>query len=198
MTYSTFITPNYLYKWTVIDDNVDPGILDPFIMKAQDINIQTIIGNTLYVKLMYDISNDSLTGQYKILVDDYVQRCQAEWSVYHALPYISLRITNKSVSEKNSDTSTPTDIKNVQYLREDIRNTAEFLGQRMREYICNNQSLFPEYFQIAANQLQITPKKNNYFGGVYLPDYRKLTREERFNNGYKGGNLDGRNSDNNY
>lgn len=186
MTFSTIITPQYLFKWTVIDDNIDPNLLDTFIIKAQDINIQSVIGNTLYVKIMNDIYANTLTGYYKILVDSYIQKCQAEWVVYHSMPYINYRLTNKAVSEKKSEWSDATELKNIQYLREDVRNTAEFLSTRIREYILNNQTQFPEFFLCPSNQLSIKPSRNNYFGGLYLPKIRKLTREQRYNNGYYG------------
>lgn len=168
-TFSTFITPEYVYRFSVIDSNIDPNLIQTFIIKAQDINIQTAIGNNLYVKLMNDIAENTLSGYYEILVNDYIQRCQLEWTVYHATPYINYRFTNKSVSEKKSDSSDPTDLKVVQYLREDTRNTAEFLTRRITEYIINNQAQFPEFFQINLIN-QITPKLNNYFGGIYLKD----------------------------
>lgn len=203
MTFSTFITPQYLYKWTIIDDNIDPNLLDTFIIKAQDVNIQSVIGNTLYVRLMNDVYLEtkgltgigipgSLTASYATVVNDYIQKCQAEWTVYHCLPYINYRLTNKAVSEKKSEWSDATELKNIQYLREDIRNTAEFLSTRIREYILNNQLQFPEFFQIIPNQLQITPKPSQYFSGVWLPNFPKLTREDRYrgqigNRNYNGG-----------
>lgn len=174
-TFSTFITPEYVYRFSVIDSNIDPNLIQTFIIKAQDINIQTAIGNNLYVKLMNDIAENTLSGYYEILVNDYIQRCQLEWTVYHATPYINYRFTNKAVSEKKSDTSDPTDLKVVQYLREDTRNTAEFLTRRITDYIINNQSQFPEFFQINLIN-QITPKLNNYFGGIYLKDFPQRKR----------------------
>lgn len=173
MTYSAFITPEYLYKWTVIDDNIDPNLLDTFIIKAQDVNIQQCIGNTLYVKLMNLVYTNTLSGYYQELVDYYIQKCQAEWTVYHALPYINYRLTNKAVSEKKSDTSDPTSISNVQYLREDVKNTAEFLNKRIREYIINNQAQFPEYFYPTPGQIQIMPRVDSYFGGMYLKGHKR-------------------------
>ena len=176
MTYSTFITPEYVYRWSIVDDNVDPNLIQTFIIKAQDINIQTTIGNNLYVKLMSDISNNTLSGYYQTLVNDYIQKCQLEWTIYHALPYINYRLTNKAVSEKKSDSSDPTELKNIQYLREDVRSTAEFLTRRITEYIINNQAKFPEFFFLTPAQLQITPKLNNYFGGIYLKDFPQRKR----------------------
>jgi hypothetical protein len=170
MNKSKFITFEYLVKWTQIDENVDPNIVEPSILQAQDINIQTVIGNTLYVRLMNDIiTTGTTTGYYLTLLVDYIQPAQAQWTIYHALPYLNYRFTNKSVAEKNSDNSTVAPLETVQYLRNTVRDNAEFLSTRIREYIINNQTQFPEYFSPNnQNLLSIKPSINQYFGGVYL------------------------------
>ncbi len=165
-----FISFEYLTKWTQIDENIDPNILEPFIMQAQDINIQGVIGNSLYVKIMNDIATTgTTTGSYLTLLSSYIQPCQAQWTMYYALPFMNYRLTNKSVSEKNSDNSNPTTIENVQYLRSVVANTAEFLGKRIGEYICNNQNDFPEYFTTDYNSKSIKGSSDTYFSGIYLP-----------------------------
>ena len=168
MNKAKFITFEYLVKWTIMDENVDANLVEPFILQAQDINIQTIIGNTLYVKLMNDImTTGTSTGQYLTLLIDYIQPAQAQWAVYHALPWLNYKLTNKSISEKNSAESTPTSLETTQYLRNTVRDNAEFLSTRIREYIVNNQSAFPEYFSPQLNLMSIKPRVNNYFGGIY-------------------------------
>jgi hypothetical protein len=168
-----FITFEYLVKYTVVDENVDANLIEPFILQAQDINIQTVIGNTLYVRLMNDIiTTGTSTGQYLTLLTDYIQPAQAQWAIYHSLPFLNYKLTNKAISEKNSAESTPTSLETTQYLRNTIRDNAEFLSTRIREYIVNNQTLFPEYFSPQLNLMSIKPQVNNYFGGVYLGGWK--------------------------
>jgi hypothetical protein len=169
MNKAKFITFEYLVKWTIMDENVDANLVEPFILQSQDINIQTIIGNTLYVRLMNDIiTTGTTTGYYLTLMTDYIQPAQAQWAIYHSLPFLNYKLTNKAVSEKSSDNSAVTPLETVQYLRNTIRDNAEFLSTRIREYIINNQTQFPEYFIGNGNVLQIRPSINQYFGGVYL------------------------------
>jgi len=169
MNKAKFITFEYLVKWTILDENVDANLVEPFILQAQDINIQSIIGNTLYVKLMNDIiTTGTSTGQYLTLLTDYIQPAQAQWAIYHALPFLNYKLTNKAISEKTSADSSPTSLETTQYLRNTVRDNAEFLSTRIREYIVNNQSAFPEYFSPQLNLMSIKPSINQYFGGVYL------------------------------
>ena len=36
----------------------------------------------------------NFVNQYRTLIKDYIQPAQAEWLVYHALPFINFRLTN--------------------------------------------------------------------------------------------------------
>jgi len=163
-----FITTDYLYKFTSIDENVDADLLTPYIDQSQDINIQQVIGNSLYVKLKNDINTTGTsTGYYLTLLKDYIQPAQAQWTLYYAMPFINFRITNKAISQKNSENSTVSTMEDVKWLRDQVRDTAEYLTRRVTEYIMTNTGQFPEYFT-TTGPYQIKPKKDNYFGGVYL------------------------------
>ncbi len=198
MSIVRLIDSEYVYNHTVIDLNVDANLLNKYIDICQDIYIQQSIGNTLYQKIMADISTGynpdtnptgSLTGQYLTLLVDYIQRTQALWVVYEVLPFINYRLSNKSVAELNSEFSKPTDIGNVQYLRSNVKGQAEFYAQRIREFIINNQALFPEYFQYLGIN-RITPNSNNYFMGMWLPRYNKYDNSynlDKNNNNDNGG-----------
>jgi hypothetical protein len=162
-----FITTEYLFKFTSIDENVDADLLTPFILQSQDINIQQAIGNSLYVKLKNDVPTNSVSGYYLTLLKEYIQPAQAQWTLYYAIPFINYKFTNKAVSQRNSDNSNPSSVDDLRWLRDQVRDTAEFLTRRITEYIMTNTSQFPEYFT-TTGPYQIKPKKNNYFSGVYL------------------------------
>jgi len=159
-----FISTDYVYKYSVIEDNVDPDLIEKFIWRAQDLNIQAAIGQNLYTKLLNDCPNFS--GYYYTLVREYIQPALCEWTVYHALPFINFRLTNKAVSQKNSDNSNPSNLDDLKWLRDQVRTTAEFYSERIKDYIKNNPTQFPEYYTI-ANSFEVRPNKSNYFSGIY-------------------------------
>ena len=163
------INTEYIFKYTIVDDNVDANLITKMIWKAQSLNIQSTLGENLYTKLLNDCPN--FTGQYRDLVKNYVQEALAEWTVYHLLPFINFRLTNKAVSLKNSDNSNPSTIDDLKWLRDQVRNNAEFYSERIRDYIKNNQDAFPEYF-VTNNVFEIKPNKTNYFSGIYTRGYR--------------------------
>jgi hypothetical protein len=163
---SIFITSEYVYKYTVIDQNVDADLILKFIIKAQDLNIQSTLGSHLYNKLVADCPN--FQNQYRTLIKDYVQPAQAEWTVYHALPFINFHLTNKAVALKSTDSSQPSTVEDLQWLMTQVRNNAEFYSERVRDYIKNNPSLFPEFYTIEPGMpFDIKPNKSNYHSGIY-------------------------------
>ena len=164
-----FLNTEYIFKYTIVDDNVDANLITKFIWKAQDLNIQSTLGENLYRKLINDCPN--FTGQYLTLITDLVQPALAEWTVYHLMPFINFRLTNKAVSQKNSDNSNPSSLDDLKWLRDQVRNNAEFYSERIRYYIKNNQSAFPEYFT-KDNVFEIRPNRTNYFSGVHTSGFK--------------------------
>lgn len=56
VNFAQLITPQYLFTWTTVDNNVDPNLINPNIVIAQDTHIQSILGQTLYWRLMNDVA----------------------------------------------------------------------------------------------------------------------------------------------
>jgi len=164
MAKAAFLDTTYIYKFTIIEQNVDADLILKHIWKAQDLNIQSAVGQNLYTKLIDDCPN--FTGPYLTLVTDYIQPCLAEWVVYHILPFMNFRLTNKAVSQKSSDNSLPSTAEDIRWLRDQVRNNAEFYAERLKDYIRNNPSSFPEYYTRNLS-FEISPSKTAYFGGIY-------------------------------
>jgi hypothetical protein len=162
-----FLNVEYIRENSMINGNVDNKIIEPFIKKCQDKYIEPILGTDLLQKLKNDISGNTVTGNYKILLDEYVQKCLVEWVIYEGLPFFNYKITNKAVSKKDSDNSSPSDLDEIKYLRNNVRDTSEYYSQRITDYLCANQSDFPEYTSNNDSD-DIRPNKTSYFGGIYL------------------------------
>jgi hypothetical protein len=161
-----FVNEDKLKSSTAINYNVDTAFLLPFLKIAQDKHLQIILGTKLYDKLKTDISDMDLSGNYKTLVDDYIQDAIIHYALVEALPFISFQIKNGSITQKNSENGTAATRQDVDYLVQKERDSAEFYGQRIVEYLCNNSSLFPEYSQNTGADLN--PISNAYYTGIKL------------------------------
>jgi hypothetical protein len=168
-----FITTDYLYRYYsgYIDQNIDSDALNSFILIAQNVRIQSVLGYNLYTKFITDITTfgSPQGAQYLYLMNNYIQAATALFAIYEAAPSLGFKITNKSVSQKSSEYGAPSSRQDIEYIRNQILNNAQFYSQRIREYITNNPTDFPEYYQVTGVN-RVRAKNNNYFAGLFLPD----------------------------
>lgn len=167
MSRTYLISCDYLKSHTSINNNVDNTLLNNAIWEAQTIHIQQITGSELYNKVIDlvvsgDIQLPANSG-YKNLLDDFLQPTIAYWAWYESIPYVSFKIVNKGVELQNSDYSNNTQLNQMEYLRDEIRNKAEFYSQRMVTYLKNNRSSYPEY---NSGHDDLNPTNNQYFSGI--------------------------------
>jgi len=168
-----FITVDYIKKYLsgYLDPNIDANALGSFILIAQSVRTQNILGYDLYTKYQNDINtyNAPQGAQYIYLMNNYIQMSVALWSVYEALPSLNFKLTNKALSQKSSEYGQPSTRDDVEYIRQQISNQAQFYDSRIREYITNYPSDFPEYY-VTTGVNRVRAKENPYFAGLYLPD----------------------------
>jgi hypothetical protein len=164
-----FITTDYLKKNSIIDDNVDDSILIPHITRAQDTHIHSVLGTGLYNALKATVAAGTVSGATQTLLDDYIQPALVEWTIYEALPFIWARVSNKSVNKSESEDSVAADLTDLKYMREAIRDIAEWYTNRMSLYLQEDAGAnFPTYVDPGDGVDVITPRTNNFFGGMYL------------------------------
>lgn len=168
---SKFISTAYLKEQTPIQGNVDDNILVPYIKMAQKIHIQQMLGSAFYNHLCEAIANNSLTSDEVDLLRDYIQPCLAQFTFYEVLPHLNYKPTNKAVSQENSEYSTSSGLDDIKYLRQTVRDMAEFLLSRLHKQLCDYSELYPLYLN-PGDKENLQKKNNSYFSGIYLPNSR--------------------------
>lgn len=161
------INPQFIKDNSPLAENIDSVLLTPFIKQCQMKYIERALGTDLLSKITNDISGGTLTGVYKTLVDEMVQPALNHWVIYESMPFLNYKITNKSVVSKNSDQSTAVGLDEVKYIRDGVRDTAEYFTSRMIKYVQARQSSYPEFYT-NSDLDDIRPNKNPYFSGIYL------------------------------
>lgn len=164
------LTAQYVKDNTVINNNVDNELIEPFIIQAQNVRIESILGTGLFNELCTQIINNSVGSDNKVLLDSYVLPALKEWVVYESLPFLNYKMTNKAVSKKNSDNSEPADLSEIRYIRESVRNIAEYMSNRIVEYLKTQtqNGKYPLYLNPGSTCDTIRPNSDNYFNGLYL------------------------------
>ena len=132
MAYVLFISEAKLKDSTAINLNVDVELLLPYVRQAQKLYVETKLGTDLTQKLK-DLITAGTIGNvgneaYKTLVDDYIGDMLPNWAFYHAIPFLRFKIENGNIYSKTSETGNSLSTEEAQHLREEVRNTAEYLS----------------------------------------------------------------------
>ena len=163
-----FISVDYLKRFTDIEDNVDDDKLVPFIYEAQDIHIQGALGSTFYDRLKQGVIDNDLNADETKLLTDFIQPCVNWWALYYIIPHLNFKLTNKAVSSESSEYSVSADLAQTRFLRDDVKNFAEFRLRRLNKYMCDFNELFPEYNN-PGNDENMHKNTNDYNTGIYMP-----------------------------
>jgi len=166
MAQALFITKDDLVRQTALSGNLDFDKIVHFIKISQDIHIHQLLGSRLYNRLQSDIIGNTLSGNYEILVMDYIKPILTQYSFLEYLPFSQYTISNKGVFKSKSENSDIPDSSEIDRMKEAARNTAESYSNRMVDYLEYNSTSYPEY--LTNNNEEISPKKRINFGGWHI------------------------------
>ncbi len=146
MQNTLLISEAKLKAFTDINNNLDPSLIKSTTREAQIIHITRLLGTQLYDKIIADVDAGTLTGNYKSLVEDYVQDSLLYWAYYESLEAIYLRPRNNGLLQpQGGDNALSVDMLIYDKKRRSVKNKAEYFSERLVDYLCFNNSLFPEY-----------------------------------------------------
>lgn len=166
MATALFISRTDLVRNTILDGNVDTDKFIQFIKMAQEIHVRNYLGTDLYNKISNDILAGTLSGNYKDLVDTYVQPMLIHFAMVDYLPFAAYQIKNNGVYKHNSENAVTVDKTEIDYLVNKERDFAEYYTRRFIDYMAFYQNLFPEYTSNTNND--IYPDTDATFNGWVL------------------------------
>lgn len=182
MENTLLISESKLKRFTDINNNLDVDLISSVIREAQIIHITRLLGTKLYEKILSDVDSGTLSGDYKSLVDDYIQDSLIYWSYYESLETIYLRPRNAGlVKPTGGENNIDADIALYDKKRQSVKNKAEYFSERLVDFLCYNNSLFPEYGQ--EQNEDIYPDMGTQFKSPIV--FKTGVREEIKNMGIK-------------
>ena len=170
------INEELLKKYTPLTDAVDPNLIRPCIYVAQDMYLQNFLGTNLINKIKDDVANETLTGDYEILLNDYILKLLIWWTMVELYPSLLYKHDNGNLVSRQSEDTTPVTKGEMESLKEKARENARFYTNRMVNYLRFNSSLFPEYTNNTNDN--ISPDRNPYGKSSFLiSDSYKIQRQ---------------------
>lgn len=170
MAYALLISTEDIKKFSILNGNLDADNFIQYLKIAQDITIQNYLGTDLYNKFQTLIINGDINEveflSYKTLLNNYIKPMLIHWSMVHYLPFAAYTIANKGVYKHNSENATNVEKNEIDFLVEKERDIAEHYTQRFIDYMCFQQSEYPEYTSNSNNDMN--PDTNNFYGSWVL------------------------------
>lgn len=160
-----FISEVYIKKYTQVNGAVDSNILYPSVYLAQDKYLLPYLGTNLYDKLKDDVANNTLSGNYATLMNDYVRRVVLWWTMVEVMPYLTYKLDNGTLVQRTSEDAQPVSDRVFKDMIDRASNNAQHYTGLLVDFLCANSSLFAEYNNNVFPQrapLQIQKGGNNY------------------------------------
>jgi hypothetical protein len=169
------ISEGKLKAFTDINNALDTDLIKSAIREAQIIQITRLLGQKLYDKIVNDVANNTITGVYKTLLDDYIQDVLIYYAYYVALEYIYLRPRNNGLLQpQGGDNALAVDMQMYDKKRQSVINKAEYFAERLVDYLCFHDKDYPEYG--TEKNEEIVPDKGIQFSSPFV--FRKTVRDD--------------------
>jgi len=166
----TFLTIAEVKENSPIQINIDEPIIFTSIIKAQNIELQPILGSNLFDKLLTDIDNDSLGSPYLELIRDYIKPVVREYTLVRALPFVYYNINRKGINTFSDEYQESVDETELNRLQNIFKSDAEFYAERLKDYLIYNSTTFPEYQNNTDEDIH-SNVGSQFESPIYLPDY---------------------------
>lgn len=139
------ITTTELKTDGFINANMENEYLYSAIDEAQDVFLREIIGDTLYNALQGMVEEETLTGDYQVLLNDYV-KIYLKYKVLSLLCVpLTFKLRNAGVVSQYSNEINTTSVTDTKYIESFYAQKADFYANRLTKYLTKNCNSFPEY-----------------------------------------------------
>jgi len=166
--HTLFISTDRLKKDSALGGSVDDNLLLPYILMAQDRYILPVLGTDLTNKLISDIQDSSLTGNYLTLLQTFIQPALVQFAFATVLPFLRLRMVNNSVVTMSSEQGSSVSHEDLKPLINASLDQGEFYRKRLVDYVTSNTGSFPEYSTNQTKEGDLSPTSQTYYAGLNL------------------------------
>lgn len=173
-----FISVERIKEISVVDSNVDAGLITPTIIMVQDLYLQAIIGTDLYKEIQEEIP-DNVSDENKILLNDFIQNYLINMSIAEGLQNFHTKITNTDVVNQNSANANGADAGTIHNFKKMYKSLGENYGKQLSQYLCANASTYPLYQNGNQEAWKIKPKKFEFSSQIFTGN-RRFDPRNRF------------------
>lgn len=136
------ISEDDIKTFSNIADNVWGEYLSPAIWEAQEMGLQTILGECLYNDILEKVSEDDVPEHYSFIIDNYIQDYLLYKVISDLVPIIGVKLGNLGTVVSNDEhvqNLTSTERSNLQH---HYQIKADFYARRLQEILLEDAELF--------------------------------------------------------
>ena len=160
----------YIKAHSGLNDNTYDKMLNPAIVRAQDLDLTEALGDCLVAALQDKVSSGDINlaenALYKVLLDNYVQ----PFLTYTALGNITLEIGqvmgNGGIDFLTDDHRTSLSFDERSQVKDYWLHHADAYKLRMLKFLRNNSSAFPEWTACCKSKDDLSSACSVWFGGT--------------------------------
>lgn len=177
-----FVSEKTIKENSNIDVNTDTHYILPALREAQEIELQTIIGQMLYQRLQGMIEDKSIDEEANALYRAFLGEIKY-YLIYNVLSNIILKvnykINNGGLQQTSDENLQPVQLKDAQSLKQYYEDRANFYGERIRWFMVDHYDELGIGDEDVTNlraQLDDLAPCSIYLGGAKNPSKRFVQR----------------------
>ena len=142
MTNILLISEDKIKTESALNDNVWGKFLMPAIREAQDINLSQILGENLLDEIYTRVTANTVTGDYKTLLEDYIQPFLLYQVQANIVPTLNVKMANIGTVLTGDEHVEKLSKSDVDNFAQNIQYKADFYCRRLQEYLLANEDVF--------------------------------------------------------
>lgn len=143
MTNILLISEDYIKTHSGLNENIWGSYLTPAIITAQDIKLQSILGDTLYEALLNIVENGRISASdrraYKSLLDGYIQPYLMWATLSDLVPIIAIKMANIGTVISNDEHIQNISLEERNLLQKFYEDKADFYCRRLQDFLKNTR-----------------------------------------------------------
>lgn len=129
-------------QYSPVTANTDITEFVPYIGIAQELHIESVLGEPLMTELKEQIADNNLSPENSALILK-IAPALSFYAVYQALPFHWATIVNKGITIRESENSKGVDINDIAQLRRWIKDDAQILSAQLTSFLCRCRATYP-------------------------------------------------------
>lgn len=151
-----FLTKEEIATTTIVGANVEIDKYVNLIKIVQENILEPLLGTLLFDKIVFDLENDTLTGDYLYLFTEFIKPITVYNSVAEYIEVSNYSLDNKGLMSPNSQNAVTGTVKDREFLAGKYRGYAQSKVLRFQKWVFQN-----DIIEYQNHQDEVNPTDSN-------------------------------------